>query len=383
MDQHDRIARVIREYDAQGWHRAGTQVDHGSALWLAEQLRQRGLDPQLQPFDLDRVDPQPSYVEIVNRRVDGLPLFDSGFTDADGVSGALGPVSSGSAVGLAETGRGGQNEAALSARRSGEHRAIVAVTLGGRPGLAATNALSFSAPYGPPVLQVSSDVGPWLREHAERGSNVHVVAAATRTRAQTHNVVARLEGRRTDLRPVVVMTPRSGWWHCAGERGGGIAGWLEIAQAIWEAVPARDVLFVATGAHELGVAGIDALLGTEPSLAASALAWVHLGASIGAAQEPAPRFSATDDDLERRMTTALERAGADPVPAAPRGTTVGGESQAVVAAGGRCVVMAGGNALFHMESDRWPEAVDVAAVARYANAFTEVAVGLAMDEAAA
>ena len=328
------------------------------------------------------MDPEPSYVEVAGRRVEGLPLFDAALTDADGVRGALGPVGTGSAVGLAEVGRGGQNEAALAARRSGEHQAMVAVTMGGRPGLTATNALSFGVPYGPPVLQVTSEAGPWLRDHAERGADVHVVATATRTRAQTHNVVARLEGRRAGLRPVAVMTPRSGWWHCAGERGGGIACWLEIAQVLREAAPAREVVFVAAGAHELGFAGIDALLDADPSLSAGALAWVHLGASIGAALEPAPRFSATDDDLEWRMMAALEHAGADPVPAAPRGTTVGGESQAVVAAGGRCVVMAGGNALFHLEADRWPEAVNVAAVARYANVFTDVALSLAMDETA-
>ncbi len=35
------------------------------------------------------------------------------------------------------------------------------------------------------------------------------------------------------------------------------------------------------------------------------------------------------------------------------------------------------NALFHHPADRWPEAVDVAAVARYARAFVKVAITLA------
>ncbi len=30
MDQNERIATIIREYDAQGWHRTGTTVDHES-----------------------------------------------------------------------------------------------------------------------------------------------------------------------------------------------------------------------------------------------------------------------------------------------------------------------------------------------------------------
>ncbi len=71
------------------------------------------------------------------------------------------------------------------------------------------------------------------------------------------------------------------------------------------------------------------------------------------------------------------RAGVPSATAAPRGTTLGQESQVVARRGARVVATVGGNELFHLESDRWPEAVDVDAVAKIANAFTNVAMQLA------
>ena len=47
------------------------------------------------------------------------------------------------------------------------------------------------------------------------------------------------------------MTPRSGWYSCASERGGGIACWLELMRTLNGRAP-RDVLFVASSGHELG-----------------------------------------------------------------------------------------------------------------------------------
>jgi hypothetical protein len=41
--------------------------------------------------------------------------------------------------------------------------------------------------------------------------------------------------------------------------------------------------------------------------------------------------------------------------------------------GGTVIALVGDNALFHLENDRWPQAVDVNKVAEYANVFTELA----------
>ena len=57
-----------------------------------------------------------------------------------------------------------------AARESAGHRVLVAVTVGQRPGLLAMNPVAFWEPFGPPVLQVDSEVQAQLSVHAENGS---------------------------------------------------------------------------------------------------------------------------------------------------------------------------------------------------------------------
>ena len=56
------------------------------------------------------------------------------------------------------------------------------------------------------------------------------------------------------------MTPRSGWWNCAADRGGGIVCWLEIMQAVHSDGPMRDVYFVPSSGQELGYLRLKAFL---------------------------------------------------------------------------------------------------------------------------
>ena len=74
MSDADRIASYIRDYDAQGWHRTGSAVDVASARWLAADVQALGLEAELEPVSLTRVDPQAWFIEAEGRRVAGLPL---------------------------------------------------------------------------------------------------------------------------------------------------------------------------------------------------------------------------------------------------------------------------------------------------------------------
>jgi len=375
-EQERRIARVIEEYDRQGWHRSGTEVDAASASWLADRVADCGLEPTLESVPFDRFDPGPAYVQTGGRRVAGVPLFDGGLTGPEGVSGSLGVLGSGSAIGVTETGAEPMARY-RDARRTGQHDAIVAVTAAG-PGVALKNAVHFFEPFGPPVLQVGSEARPYLAEQARRGAGARVVVSASRQPAETCNVTASIAGRDPGLAPVVVMTPRSGWWHCAGERGGGIACWLEVMRAIAGSGPVRDVLFVSTTGHEIGLPGIEAFLKARPSVLTGARLWVHFGANIGAAPEIGPRYAATDDSLRETAREALGAAGA--AVAEPADAMVGAESSLIAARGARCMAMVGGPYdLFHREADRWPGSIDPARIARCANGFGRIA----MDAASA
>ena len=372
--QTERIARVIQEYDAQGWHRSGTEADHVSARWLAKQVSECGLEPELERFDLSRVDPELARVESGGQRVEGVPLFDGGFTGPDGVRGRTGLLGSDAEIGVVEVGSD-PRAGLMEARRAGIHQAIVVVTPTA-PGMAVMNAVDFLTPFGPPVLQVGSEARERLMEHARLGSEGYVVVAVTRTPAESFNVTSRIPGRDDSLDPVVVMTPRSGWWHCAGERGGGIAAWLEVMRSMAETEPERDALFVATSGHEIGLPGIEKFLGARPGIVRDARAWVHFGANIGASPDATLRHSASDEELGGIARKALNEAGVGS--AEPSKAMVGAESRLVSSRRARCAAMVGGHyRLFHREADRWPSTIDVDTIARCANAFAAVASNLA------
>jgi len=250
-DRAQRLAQIIGAFEGQGIHRTGTDIDRVSATWLASEIRSIGLAPVLEPFSLSRVDPVAAFLTVRGRRIEGLPLFDGAFTGAAGVDGRLGSVSAGTAIALVDTAPNAAAAGPLGdARRASRHRAIVCVTRGGRPGLCPSNADAFLKPFGPTVLQVSSEEGAFLEESARQGAEGHLVAHVERVPAEALNVTTVLSGADRALPPLVVMTPRSGWWRCASERGGGIACWLELMRELKIAPVARDVVFVESSGHE-------------------------------------------------------------------------------------------------------------------------------------
>jgi len=396
-----RAADVIRGYSAEGIHRTATAVDRASADRLLALARGTGAAARLEPFDLSRVDPVAHLIEIDGTRIDGLPMFDGAFTGATGVVGPIGPIERSAAAsaegfGASAVARPASAGGSLSPERAdiafvqtppnGEvalyrmrvasrHRAIVAVTMGGRPGLCPVNAASFTKPFGPPVLQIGSEHLATVQDAAAHGRPVRVVAQAKRERATAFNVVATVEGTRSDLAPVCVMTPRSGWHANASERGGGLACWLETLRAIAAARPPRTVRFIASSGHELGHLGLHAYLDRNAGLAQNAIAWVHLGANIGASTGDT-RMTPSDDDLAAAAVRALTPYALDTI---GRGAAaqVAGEAATIQEQNGRFISFIGQNAWFHNPRDLWPDAVDIAVVARFARAVADLTVALA------
>jgi len=373
-DVEGRLSRIIDEYARQGFHRTGTTVDRVSGDWLCEQVRQTGLAPAREPFSLSRVDPVTNVLIAADRRIEGVPLFDSAFTDRGGIRGRLGALQGDREIGLAETAPNAAAAGPLGdVRRTNRHRAIVCVTGGQRPGLCPSNADFFSRPFGPPVLQVSSDERSWLTERARLGVDVQLICHVARTTATAVNVTATIKGVDPLLPPLVISTPRSGWYWCASERGGGIACWLEAMRALRHVRPARDVVFVAFSGHELGSLGIHAFADRRPAVISKAAAWIHFGANIGAATDPGNRLAASDDDLDSLASRAMAAAGLSVDQRIPRGGIPGGEAEVVHHGGGRYVAVTGRNALFHNLADRGPHAVNTSVIARFSTAFIAAA----------
>ena len=377
-----RVASVLQAYDAQGNHRTGTEIDTASARWLAGQARQYGAHVSLEPFPLSRVDPQSCYLRIGGRRIDSVPVFDAGFTGAEGVNGKLGPLGSDAEIGLAESEPAKisdpgieQRDQVLKARRS-QHKGVVVLTRGIRPGLYLSNAANFLKPFGPPMLQISSAESEWLREMAAGRAEATLVAHVARTAAQAFNVVARIAGTNPALGPLVLMAPRSAWWQCTTEQGSRLACWLEAIRVVAAGRPARDCIFVALSGHEVGLLGIDPFIGRRPELVKRATAWVFFGSGIGVPRQP-NLVHASDDALEHWITAALEKEGLAVNAKVPHDSRARAEVGPVQQGGGKFVTLACDSDVYHNTADRWPSAVDVALLARYASAFANGALRLA------
>jgi hypothetical protein len=88
----------------------------------------------------------------------------------------------------------------------------------------------------------------------------------------------------------------------------------------------------------------------------------------------------SDDELERWVVRAMEREGLVVNERPANGAMARGEARRVQQGGGRFVTVAGSNSdAFHNVADRWPEAIDVATLARHARALANGALELAQQ----
>jgi hypothetical protein len=364
-------------YDGFGERRTGGKGDTASAAWLRDLAAASGASARLVPVSFEQFVPGEAWLSLGAHRIDGLPLFDGGTTDAAGVEGSIGPLGSAAPIGFVEMeprAASLPNNAFVMARRESRHAAIV-VALRTRPdSLAPLNAHDLAQPFGPPVLQVAGREAPLLQELATRGAPARLVAQGYRASARSANVRAELAGEGP---PLLLLTPRTSWWTSTAERGGGILAWLTALRALAAAPPQRPVVALATCGHELGHIGAHCAFSAEPALARESGLVIHLGANLGCAEAPHLTVRSNVEGLAGRMAEALVAAG---YPRAPievvDGGKANGEAHEIEQRGGRYLSLIGDNPWFHAPEDRWPHSIDLPRAA----AIAEAAAAMACDQ---
>jgi hypothetical protein len=359
-------ARWLAAWDGHGFHRTATAGDNAGAEWLAAEAAALGASVAIETFGLDRLDPIAAFLAIDGERIPAVPVFDAPPTDAAGLAGRLGDD-----IAVAElTPRAIYSGEVERLRRAGAHRGLVIVCAGDAPGLGLLNAEHFRAPYSAPAIHVASEAHGAVFAAVARRAPARLVADSRRTPAVARNVVIDLPGTDRAAAPLIVMTPRSSWWQSVSERGGGIVCWLESLRALLAAPRRRPVVFTANSGHELGHLGLDDFVARRPGWNrvrdAGGATWLLYGANIGAAGGTLSIMSPADD-LRDTAATQLSRVG-QPHTLAPKETVPSGETRDLHRAGAHCLALNGTNRLFHLPQDRWPDAVDVPAIARIAAA---------------
>jgi hypothetical protein len=283
----DTLYRLVESYAGLGDHRTGTQVDDATRAWVGAELAQRGARVEEVAFDFPRY-VATGELTAAGRPVPIVPLWYSGVGNVTEVEPDVHPlevVGGYLPMGLDDT--------LAAARASGAP--VVLATSPPDGALVAINREPVTDPDGPMAV-----LAPGRALAALAAGPTRLTLRAGEEPGRSATVVGRFGD--DDAAPVVVTTPLTGWFGCAGERGTGVAVALELSAALARRLP---VLVVGTTGHELGHLGARHWLGRGERLDARAV--LHLGASV-AAGTPGGDFS----PLRFAMTT-LDGPAADRV----------------------------------------------------------------------
>ena len=361
--------RRIRAYEEMGDHRTGREADNHTTWWMTEELRNVGVHADSQTWRFPRVEIHDASIRFGPWDIPAVPTFDSAFTDHHGLTGTL-RRDNGPGIVLWEFSPDDQERMATGvytsfelARQDGADGIIM--VMGDPDGYPVVrNAERPLEPIEVPVLQVAPmDAGPLLDA---LGSEITMISDGGRVDAPADNVIGTIPGADPDAEPVVLMTPKSGWYTCAAERGGGIAVWIEVAGRVAANPGRRTLKLVASSGHELHHLGLDHYIQQLGEAAHDVHAWMHLGASIGS-RNGQPSYAASDDELFTVATDALSSQGLKRR-AFPVGNAGFGEARNIGEINGRFASFLGGHPYFHSPQDTYDRCVDPESLAKHTNA---------------
>lgn len=367
------IEERIRKYESFGWHRTGGEGDRLTSEWLRAKLGDAGIGVRLEPVEFPRVQVERARISWGSHQINGEPLYDGAFTPDDGIHAPLAVEDAADLSGkIIVTRARPPNDIpfhlpglyAFAEKFQAQGARGLVIPTGDELGdIVIRNAYRIDAPLGLPVLQVAPQTAAALAEASASGAEATLTIAGSRGTGTAMNVVAEISGTDAAAKPLVLMTPMSGWFTCAGERGAGIAIWLGVAETIARGDrPRRSLRLLASTGHELDHYGLRRHLERfAPSLATH---WIHLGANIGAL-EGRGLLGASDVDVLKLARSKLERAGAEPFITLPAGEAGGGEARNIAEGDGRFVTLVGTARYFHTPNDTVARSVDPQSVARY------------------
>ena len=360
--------RRIRAYEAMGWHRTGWEADDRAADWLITELQAAGVAAREQRFRAPRWRWNHPELQSGPWSIPGEPISDGTMTGPAGVSGAIGEeivIWERGADDAARMAAGVYDELAKLAEAGARAVVMVMGDEHGDPVL--RNAERPWNPIELPVLQIA----PRDMVDFEPGTEAIVRIEGSREEVQARNVVAEIPGADPDAAPVTLMTPKSGWFTCAAERGGGIAVWLEVAARVATNPGRRTLNFVASSGHELHHLGLE-----------------HYISELGPSRRPRPHLDAPGslDRLPQRPTRlrrlrrrTLQRRHQRPLrpparSAEPsRSASAGfGEARNIGEIGGRFVSFLGGHPYFHSPSDTYDRCIDPESLAKHTDAVERI-----------
>lgn len=290
----DSLFAHVEKFASLGEHRTGTPADHATSDWLASELQAAGFSVKQQGFNVSQFFATQQQLSIGSQVYEVFPHWLPAATKA-AINAPLAPLASPSLKGKIaylspdDAGLWYQLKPAKLAQQALQKGALALLIAVPHPSgeIYVTNAAPpyLDQPIALPTVIIAAKHHDDINKALAQQLTVKLVSEGEIKPAEGRNVLAQYPPTTiADAEWVVVSTPSSGWFQCAGERGSGVALWLDMARYISrQGQPTFNWLFVANSGHELNMIGAEHSLAISPKPEQVKL-WLHLGASIAARQ---------------------------------------------------------------------------------------------------
>lgn len=254
---------IVKTYSDMGYHRTGTKTDIATIDWLAGMLRNAGAEVTCPHFSYRHYDAAVT-VTINEHSIEAMALHYA-YTGTTTISHpAFGEVNGHDA----EDDISNAVITAIKTAKKHDHDGLILTTNSPDETLCGINRQCCEV-FDFPVILIGRKDRQRMRENPAQ-----ITISATAQDQTARNIVAQFRSSKNTDQPLMLTTPVSGWFNCAGERGCGIAISLILAEKLSAHCPID--LLLASG-HELGFAGGYHLARTYDR---TPHAIVHLGSSI-------------------------------------------------------------------------------------------------------
>jgi hypothetical protein len=284
-------------------HLTGSPEEAVTQDWVTRELARAGLETGRDAYTFLRFAPETVALTVAGDRVRAIAArFYSGATAPQGVSRQLVYAGLGTAQEDSQAGVADKLEVidvpmaddvasptldqAFTAAKAAGAAGLIAVTQGPQDYPVQEDIDSRQGVQGLPSVFVGKRSGAAVMAAAKAGERATLTLTAAVGTGCDADVYGVLPGA-DPSRYVIVGTPTSGFDAAASERGAGVAILLGLARhyaALAQGARPFTLVFVATSGHEVGFLGLPLFMQVHPQWFADAQAYVHLGASIAAAQ---------------------------------------------------------------------------------------------------
>ena len=397
------ISERIKTYESFGNHRTGSEGDDLTTAWLDHQLSEFGIVAKTESFEFPFFEYNQAQLLLNENIIDGIPMFDGGFTTNKKV---IGPIVEDETADLLNKILIAKTASAVNpkwmthdAKEYFEYvsgKGAIAIVIPSEDPLGeivVRNAESILEPFQIPVLQIKASELKKIEIKSNRPSQAEIIIKGERRPSRAKNLFADIPVDGSYRNSVLgIMTPKSGWFSCAAERGAGLAIWLAIAEemVLWLE---RDsaIHLLSTSGHELGHQGLLHHLRNVPAHSFQAMShpadhWLHLGASIGAGKKPngisqkegSTKARCSEKKYKPLIMNAMNFAGItnqdyeflDPL------LPIEGEARDIHSRSGKFVSFLGEHDFFHSPSDTFENCVDSHKISKWAVACIYISFGL-------